>query len=71
MAKQNRYANKAAQHIEVAGRTLRTNSPEHVRMMLELAEQRKLIEPGFVERIQDRGAYKGAAFEAIRLKGIS
>ncbi len=71
MAKQNRYANKAAQQIEVAGRTLRTATPEHVRTMLELAEQRKLTEPGFVERFQDRSAYKGAAFEAIRLKGIS
>ena len=68
MAKQNRYADKASQQVEVAGRTLRTRDPEHLRRMLAVAEERERQSPGFTDKFQDRDAYKGATFEAIRLK---
>ena len=68
MAKQNRYADKAAQQLEVAGRKLRTFSPAHVRKMMAIAEERERQSPGFNDKLQDRGAFKGATFEAIRLK---
>ena len=68
MAKQNRYADKAAQQIEVAGRKLRTHSPDHVRKKVALAEERERQTPGFADKFKDRDAYKGATFEAIRLK---
>jgi hypothetical protein len=71
MAKQNRYANKAAQQIEVGGRKLRTDDPEHVRRVMEGFELRKALDPNFNPKIEDRQLFKGVVFEAIRLKGIS
>lgn len=68
MAKQNRYAGKASRQVEVAGRTLRTHNPDFVRELLAVNEERERQSPGITDRFQDRDAYKGAVFEAIRLK---
>lgn len=68
MAKRNRYAEKAAQQIEVAGRTLRTSSPSHVRKVMEGFELRSALDPNFKPLIEDRQTFPGVVWEAIRLK---
>ena len=40
MAKQNLYAEKASQQLEVAGPKLRTNNPDFVREILRVTEKR-------------------------------
>ena len=68
MAKQNRFADKAAKQVEVAGRKLRTNNPEHVRNMVDAAEQRVEREQRLLTEFSD---IRGATWAAIRLKGLS
>ena len=68
MAKQNRYADKASQQIEVGGRKLRTFSAANIRKIMAIVEERERQSPGFNDKFQDRDAFKGATFEAIRLK---
>ena len=68
MARQDRYAKKAAKEIEVAGRKLRTSNPHRVRQMMLMFEVRPLLDPNFKPCIEDRSTWPGAAFEAIRLK---
>jgi hypothetical protein len=67
MAKQNRFANQAAEMVEVAGRKLRTNNPEHLRMMLRLAEKRVAENPQALDHLRD---LRGGVWEAMRLKGL-
>ena len=68
MARQDRYAEKAAQEIEVAGRKLRTSNPDHVRQMMLMFEVRSRLDPNFKPCIADRRLWPGAEYEAIRLK---
>ena len=58
----------AAKQVEVSGRKLRTSNPDHVRELVKRAEERDRQFPGDAERFRDRLSYKGASFEAIRLK---
>jgi hypothetical protein len=67
MAKQNRFANQAAEVVEVAGRKLRTNNPEHLRTMLRLAEKRLAEDPRALDHLRDM---RGGVWEAMRLKGL-
>ena len=68
MAKQNRYAEKASQQLEVAGRKLRTDNPDLVREIVRVAEKRAQREQRRLTELSDE---RGAVFAAIRLKGIS
>lgn len=67
MAKQNRFANQAAEVVEVAGRKLRTNNPEHLRTMLRRAEERVAGNPQALDHLRD---LRGDVWEAMRLKGL-
>lgn len=67
MAKQNRFANQAAEVVEVAGRKLRTNNPEHLRKMLRLAEDRLAVDPQALGHLSDQ---RGGVWEALRMKGL-
>jgi len=68
MARPDRYAEKASQEIEVAGRKLRTSNPDHIRRMMLMFEVRSRLDPNFKPCIEDRSTWRGAAYEAIRLK---
>ncbi len=67
MAKQNRFANQAAEVVEVAGRKLRTKNPEHLRKMLRLSEERLAVDPQALDHLRD---LRGGVWEALRLKGL-
>jgi len=68
MAKQNRFANQAANSLEVAGRKLRTNtSPDHVRRLMRSAEERLAENPQALDHLHGQ---RGATWEAMRLKGL-
>ena len=68
MAKQNRHAEKASQQLEVGGRKMRTNNPAHVRKAVKVDGKRVQHEQGRLTELSDE---RGAAFAAVRLKGIS